>query len=90
MCVLPDNKYTRVLTWPLGSVFIKPDAPQAVAPPQMPQSAKQPDIGAPLKRKPIGGPLPAPAGGTLLTGSSGIADAALLLGGTGLLGGGKG
>lgn len=62
------------------------DAPQPAAPPQMP---KLPETAA-LKRKPIGGMLPAPAGGTMLTGSSGIADASLLLGGTSLLGGGKG
>lgn len=78
------------MTWPLSSAFIKPDSPQPVAPPSMPQAPQTAPQTAPLKRRPISGPLPAPAGGTLLTGSSGIADAALLLGGTGLLGGGKG
>ena len=61
-------------------------SPAPVAPPQMPKSPES----TPLKRKPLGGAVAAPAGGTLLTGTSGISDASLLLGGTSLLGGGKG
>ena len=81
MCVNPV-KLIGGLLMPGGNG----DAPAPVAPPQMP---KMPDTGT-LKRKPLGGPLPAPSGGTLLTGASGISDASLLLGGTSLLGGGKG
>lgn len=81
MCVAPKQL--------LGGLFMGGDStpPAPVVPPQMP---KAPQAVTPLKRKPLGGALPAPAGGTLLTGSSGISDAALLLGGTELLGGGKG
>lgn len=78
MCV---TKLLGGLLAPSGSA----STPVPAAPPQMP---KTPDTPA-LKRKPIGGPLPAPAGGTMLTGASGIADASLMLGGTSLLGGGK-
>lgn len=81
MCVTPKQLAFGLLGGSGGG-----DTPAPVAPPQMPKSPGT----APLKRKPIGGPLPMPAGGTLLTGSSGIADASLMLGGTTLLGGGKG
>lgn len=82
MCIsLSPTKLLGGLLMPGGG-----SAPSPVAPPQMP---KTPDMAAPLKRKPIGGPLAPPSGGTMLTGSSGIADASLLLGGTSLLGGGK-
>lgn len=72
----------------LGGLFMGGGggSPTPVAPPQMPKAPET----APLKRKPVGGPFTMPAGGTLLTGSSGIADSSLLLGGTSLLGGGKG
>lgn len=64
-----------------------PGGASAPTPVQAPQLPKSPE-NTPLKRKPIGGPVVYPAGGTLLTGSSGISDASLMLGGTSLLGGG--
>lgn len=84
MCVNPVELATGIFS-PKTLLGIK-DGPVPVAPPQMPKAPES----TPLKRRPLGGPLPAPAGGTLLTGASGIADSALLLGGTQLLGGGRG
>jgi hypothetical protein len=89
MCVNPVQVLTGLFSGGGGGGG---DSPAPVAPPPLPpipQAAKTPGDGT-LKRKPLGGPLPAPAGGTLLTGTSGISDAALTLGGTSLLGGGKG
>lgn len=86
MCVSSKSVEAVTGLFGISKVLGLGDKPTPVAPPQMPKAPEN----TPLKRRPLGGPLPAPAGGTLLTGSSGIADAALLLGGTGLLGGGKG
>lgn len=81
MCVNPKQV--------LGGLFMGGGGGGSPAPVQAPQMPKSPDT-APLKRKPIGGPFTMPTGGTMLTGPSGIADSSLLLGGTSLLGGGKG
>lgn len=63
--------------------------PKAEDPPPPPQAAKAPDT-APLRRRNASGSggIATPAGSTLLSGPSGIANAQLNLGGQTLLGGG--
>lgn len=62
-----------------------PAIPAAVAPPPPPQDSKAPDIAA-VRRKPSNAQSGI-AGGTLLTGPSGIANNTLNTGGGSLLGG---
>lgn len=84
MCV--SGNTIRSLLDPLG-LFSKPKTPTVEAAPPLAATAKDP-VQTATGRKPIGGAIQIPAGGTSLTGASGIANASLALGGTSLLGGG--
>jgi hypothetical protein len=83
MCV--SGNTIRSLLDPLG-LFGKPKTPAVVQAPAL--SAPKDPVQTATGRKPIGGAIQIPAGGTALTGASGIANASLALGGTALLGGG--
>lgn len=63
-----------------------PKMPEPAAPPPPPQETKPADINA-TRRKKSDGPNAAIAGGTLLTGPSGIATNTVATGGGSLLGG---
>lgn len=86
MCSVPQSPIDWLVPG-LGLGGNKTPSPPQLPP--LPQGAKMPYTSPLTKRNTNGGGPATPAGSTLLTGPSGIAQSSLLIGSSSLLGGGK-